>query len=51
VSQCSTSTYEAGWPSDENVSFSAAPAVAVQSRVFPSTCGVPIPALVTTASV
>ena len=34
----------AGWPSQPNVSFSACPAVAVQSRVLPSRWFVPMPA-------
>ena len=41
----------AGWPSQPNVSFSASPAVAVQSRVLPSMWFVPIPPRAISASV
>ncbi len=45
------SVYEPGWPSVPNVSWNAAPAVDVHSRVLPSMCGVPMPPLPMTASV
>ena len=51
VSAWSTSAYEPGWPSDPNDALSAAAAVAVQSRVLPSTWLVPMPACAITPSV
>jgi hypothetical protein len=51
VSHSSESAREPGLPSVPNVSLSAKSDVAVQSRVFPSRWGVPIPARTTTASV
>jgi hypothetical protein len=49
--QTSRSAYEPGCPSAPNDSFNDAAAVAVHSRVLPSICGVPIPALPMTANV
>ena len=51
ASQWSTSVYEPGCPSVPNDTFNAVAAVAVHSRVLPSMCGVPIPALPITPSV
>jgi len=51
ASVTSKSVYEPGAPSVPNDSMSETAAVAVHSRVLPSTCEVPIPASATTASV
>jgi hypothetical protein len=51
ASQCVDVGVAAGCPSEPKLSFSAAAAVAVHSRVLPSMCGVPSPALPITASV
>jgi hypothetical protein len=51
ASQWSTSVYDAGCPSVPNEALSAEAAVAVQRRVLPSMCGVPMPAFPITASV